>query len=192
MCSTSEKIMNLAQDYIQIRGYNAFSYKDLAQDLKIKTSSIHYHFPKKEDLGVAITRRYTEKCIEFYGGEVPLEGNHLQQFKTYLQPFIMASESGMKICLCGALSGEGLSLPQALQAEVFQFITYQERWLASLLDSGQKAGIFSFKGSAEAMALVTFSTLQGALTISRAKNDRTHFDIVVKAIERAILIQPPV
>ena len=112
MAKTAEKLMDLAQDYIQTRGYNAFSYKDLARDLGIKTSSIHYHFPKKADLGEAIVQRYMNEFKKLYGANVPDDGNRLEQFNTYLDPFIATSDTQVKICLCGALGGE---YAQALQ-----------------------------------------------------------------------------
>lgn len=186
MAKTSDKIMDLAQDYIQTRGYNAFSYKDLANDLGIKTASIHYHFPKKADLGAAIVQRYTETFMALYGGQEPTGDNHLEQFQTYLGPFIETSNSGVRICLCGALGGEVGSLPDAIQTEVVRFIEYHEHWLSRLLDAGRSAGSFKFPGNADDMARVIFSTLQGALTISRAKNNSAHFENAVTAVQTSI------
>ena len=45
-------------------GYNAVSFRDLADDLKVKNASIHYHFRKKADLGVELVERYTERFEE--------------------------------------------------------------------------------------------------------------------------------
>ncbi len=49
---------NLARDccwrmpkrLIRTRGCNGFSYRDLAEHVGVKTSSIHYYFPGKDDL----------------------------------------------------------------------------------------------------------------------------------------------
>src|SRR5579862_1588267 len=56
--STRDRILDIAQRLIQSRGYNAFSFDDLAEELDIRTASIHYHFPTKADLGIALLRRY--------------------------------------------------------------------------------------------------------------------------------------
>ncbi|MFB6280120.1 MAG: TetR/AcrR family transcriptional regulator, partial [Salinibacter sp.] len=48
--ATADRILDLAQDRIQQRGYNAVSYGDLAEDLDLTTAAIHYHFPSKADL----------------------------------------------------------------------------------------------------------------------------------------------
>ena len=53
------KILNAAQHMLQTRGFNAFSYRDLAAEVNIKSSSVHYHFPTKEDLAVALLEKYS-------------------------------------------------------------------------------------------------------------------------------------
>ena len=55
---TTTLLLNTAQGLIQTRGFNAFSYKDLAEAVGIRTASIHYHFPAKAELGVALMERY--------------------------------------------------------------------------------------------------------------------------------------
>ena len=44
-------ILDVAQQLIQTRGYNAFSYADIASQVGIRTATIHYYFPTKADLG---------------------------------------------------------------------------------------------------------------------------------------------
>src|ERR1700712_4750493 len=56
--TTKEKIIALAQEAIAARGYSAFSFRELAAELGIKSASIHYHFPTKTHLGVAVARTY--------------------------------------------------------------------------------------------------------------------------------------
>lgn len=51
---TKEKIVTEAITFITTRGTNAFSYKDISKEIGIKTSSIHYYFPTKNDLIVAV------------------------------------------------------------------------------------------------------------------------------------------
>jgi len=51
LSDTAERILDIAQDLIQRRGFNAFSYHDIAAPMGIRKASIHYHFPSKADLG---------------------------------------------------------------------------------------------------------------------------------------------
>src|SRR5215468_7490023 len=57
---TAGKILDLAETLIQTRGYNAFSYQDIADALGVTKTSIHYHFESKTDLGVAVIERYAK------------------------------------------------------------------------------------------------------------------------------------
>lgn len=54
------QILEEAEFLIQTRGYNAFSYRDIAQTVRIKTSSIHYYFPNKSDLGKAVVKHHIQ------------------------------------------------------------------------------------------------------------------------------------
>ena len=56
-----EQILLVAESLIQSRGYNAFSYKDISEIIGIKTSSIHYYFPTKADLGKQVVIQHIEK-----------------------------------------------------------------------------------------------------------------------------------
>src|SRR6185295_2042375 len=58
---TAEQILDLAETLIQTRGYSAFSYQDIADSLGIRKASIHYHFPSKTDLGIAVVDRYVAR-----------------------------------------------------------------------------------------------------------------------------------
>ena len=46
---TAHKILDVAEHFTQSLGFNAFSYKDIQENVGIKTSSIHYYFPTKTD-----------------------------------------------------------------------------------------------------------------------------------------------
>ena len=54
---TAEQILDTMQDLIQVRGFNAVSYQDIADRIGIRKASIHYHFPTKFALGAAVIER---------------------------------------------------------------------------------------------------------------------------------------
>src|ERR1700733_2743383 len=58
---TSERILDIAERLVQTRGFNNFSYADIASELGITTASLHYHFPGKAELGLALITRYGER-----------------------------------------------------------------------------------------------------------------------------------
>ena len=57
------KLMDAAERHIRQSGYNAFSFRELAKEVGIKSSSVHYYFPTKADLAAAVARRYTDRFV---------------------------------------------------------------------------------------------------------------------------------
>ena len=50
---TPQRILDVAERLVQTRGFNGFSYADIADALKVTKASLHYHFRGKADLGAA-------------------------------------------------------------------------------------------------------------------------------------------
>lgn len=67
MAETIDLLMNAAESGIRQKGYNAVSFRELADDLGIKSSSVHYYFRKKEDLGLALVERYSDRFLKNLG-----------------------------------------------------------------------------------------------------------------------------
>lgn len=71
MSDTRENIVDKAEELIRTKGYNAFSYGDIAGVLHIRNAAIHYYFPSKADLGVSVVDREIDKIAssrEEWGG----------------------------------------------------------------------------------------------------------------------------
>jgi len=60
---TSGRILDIAERLVQTRGFNAFSYADIAAALNITKASLHYHFATKAKLGERLVERYQESFI---------------------------------------------------------------------------------------------------------------------------------
>ena len=45
----ASKILLVACSVIMERGYNGFSFRDVAAEVGIKSATIHYHFPTKAE-----------------------------------------------------------------------------------------------------------------------------------------------
>ena len=52
--NTREQIINKAAQLMLQRGLNGFSYRDISEPLGVKNAAIHYHFPSKADLVLAL------------------------------------------------------------------------------------------------------------------------------------------
>jgi TetR/AcrR family transcriptional repressor of nem operon len=53
--------MDLAESFLQDKGFNGFSYAHIAAELGVKNAAIHYHFPSKEELICAVIQRYRDR-----------------------------------------------------------------------------------------------------------------------------------
>ena len=58
MSDVKTAIMDAAERRMQRGGFGGFSFREIAADVGIKSSSVHYHFPTKEDLSAAVIRRW--------------------------------------------------------------------------------------------------------------------------------------
>ncbi len=187
MSETAQKILVSMLGLVQTRGYSAVSYQDIADELGIRKASIHYHFPTKAALGVAV--------VEFYQAalkatlETATGASAWSQLDSYLTPIREFSDNSDRICLCGALAGEYLALPDEMQSAVARFFDDNQRWLENVFASGRDSGEFSFKGSARRQARLVFSALQGALLIKRATGDSQQLHEVIDALHARLRLQ---
>ena len=58
---TDTQILDVAERLVQTRGYNAFSYADIANELELTKAALHYHFAGKAQLGEALIHRYADR-----------------------------------------------------------------------------------------------------------------------------------
>jgi TetR/AcrR family transcriptional repressor of nem operon len=92
-----QKILEIAKDYIQKVGFDNFSFRDIASSIGIKSSSIHYHFPSKNDLAIALIEEEIKALEHLF--DLPLE----KRIEAFINLFQLQLEN-KKWCLCGMLS----------------------------------------------------------------------------------------
>ena len=176
VASTQQAILDTALSLIQSRGYNGFSYHNIADQIGIRAASIHYYFPRKSDLGrfliVDYRNRFREALenIDLNYQEAPAR---LQQFCNL---FIQTLARESRMCLCGILATGIGTLPPEIADEVKGFIKDTERWLTNVLASGLDAGSLKFNGTPEEQSRITLAFIEGAMMMSRAMDDKRYFE----------------
>ena len=165
---TPNKLLDAAQTLIQERGYNSFSYKDLAEDVGIRTASIHYHFPGKASLGLALMERYVERLHLTLAAIDGSSRTNKAKLKSFIKLYTDTEARGA-ICLCGSLASDRETLPEDLQAAVRTYIESSEAWIASTVRAGVRDGEFAYTGRPADAAASLLSSLQGGLILSRAR-----------------------
>src|SRR3954469_17970905 len=106
MNDTRSAILDVAQELLQTRGFNAFSIKDLAERVQIRTSSVHYYFPTKADLCRALISRHRQRVagvLAEIDQQVADPRRKLERFASVFQGTI---EVGNRMCPFGMLAAD--------------------------------------------------------------------------------------
>jgi len=187
MSDTREQIMDRAAQLLMSRGYNGFSYRDIASHLGVKNAAVHYHFPAKTDLALALIDEYRRVLRKGTAEFMAYGGSALQQLEGFFTFTAQQCQSGRCICPFGAFSVDYAELPEALQKATHSFMEETIRWLTRVMETGRASGEFGFEGDARAKALVVLSSLQGARQLARI-HDVDMLDQVVGQIRRDLNI----
>lgn len=165
------QILDSAQEMIQTRGYNGFSYADVSAEVGLRKASIHYHYPSKTDLCLALVARYRAEaeCKRAWIDGYAEGADHKLLLYAHVKRDML--RDGGKICLCGALTLDLLTLPASVHSAVRAYFVESEGWLAGVLEEGRAAGAVHFEGSAETQAQAFQSALAGAMLMARAHQD---------------------
>lgn len=179
LSETATRILEVAERLAQTRGFNGFSYADIAAELKITKASLHYHFATKADLGHALIAGYTEKF------ETALEQLDAIDPQITLLRYVQLYEDVLvrdRMCLCGMLAAEYSTLPSAMQQALRRFFDKNEVWLCHRLECGRTAGALRFEGSALEAARALTAGLEGAMLLARSYEDAARFTVTAKRL----------
>ncbi|WP_211198577.1 TetR/AcrR family transcriptional regulator [Ruegeria haliotis] len=167
MSETATRILDVAERMARQGGYNAFSFRDIAKEIGIKSASIHYHFPTKEDLGEALVSRYTDRFLDALGqvdGATPSE-----LLARYVAVYRKALIEQELMCLCGMFGAEIAKLPAPVSKRTRAFFERNLDWLESVFKAGNSSDPRRRAGE-------TIAWLEGAMILARSLNDMDLFD----------------
>lgn len=182
---TKTALLDSAENAIRMRGYDGFSYADLAAAVGIRKASIHHHFPTKADLAKALIERYSAHAFanldqlsskQLTGGE-----NLAALVKTYRG----AIDGGNKLCLCVAFcTGRDSLSPQVLTA-LNLFHDTITAWLGDVFARGKADGTIAGVTDPAKEAQACLAQMEGAQLLARAAKDSSRFDAAVaRLLER--------
>jgi len=169
-------ILKVTEDMIRDGGYNSFSFRNIADAVGIKSSSVHYHFSTKEDLGVAVTKHYTDKFLGALGQPEDLLNAGKNPIEAYVSAFRVALIEDKRMCLCGMLGAEIEVLPDSVAHEVRRFFSSNIKWLE------RSYKVLGDEDLASKRAVQALSLLEGAMIASSAMGDISIFDSASSAL----------
>src|SRR5690348_15752585 len=179
--STAARVLDTAERLVQVRGFNGFSYADVAAELQITKASLHYHFATKADLGEALINRYSTRFFAVLA-EVDAEGAAAPVKLAAYAKLYADVLSEQKMCLCGMLAAEYPTLPRPIQPAVVGFFDHNERWLEAVLEQGRQEGSLAFSGPARDTARVIVGGLEGAMLVTRPYGDAARFQVAAASL----------
>jgi TetR/AcrR family transcriptional repressor of nem operon len=171
---TAQRILDVAEQLVQVRGFNGFSYADVAGELGVTKASLHYHYAGKAELGQALIARYAERfaerlaAIDADGAIAPAK---LAAYASLYGDVLR----GRRMCLCGMLAAEYETLPEPIRQTVVAFFDDNETWLERVLEQGRADDELRFDASARDTARMIIAGLEGAMLVARPYSDIERF-----------------
>jgi len=182
---TSQRILDIAERLVQTRGYNGFSYADVAEALKVTKASLHYHFPSKAQLGARLIERYERSfvaALEAIDAQGRDARDKLRRYAALYEEVLRDN----RMCLCGMLAAESGTLPKAMREDVRHFFDVNEKWLAGVLQQGRREKSREFAGAPAEAARTLIAALEGAMMIARSYAEPARFAAVKERVLKSL------
>ena len=185
--NTRATLLNTAEQLARSRGFDAFSYSDLAEQVGIRKASIHHHFRTKGDLSLALITRYREVFSDRLAAISAQDPRASGRLLAFLNLYRDAMLGGRSLCLCVAFSVTQHALPVDSRAQLAGFHADVTQWLEVVfrlaLTDGSIRGITSPRAEAQA----ALAAVEGAQIMARAARDVARFEAAIDTLRaRAI------
>ncbi len=187
---TASRILDIAERLVQIRGFNGFSYADVASELGITKASLHYHFAGKAELGEALIERYATRFADALDAIDASAADAPAKLDAYADIYADVLRDH-RMCLCGMLAAEYDTLPEPMRAAIIRFFDHNEAWLTRVLEHGQEEGALRLTGTASEAAQTIVSSLEGALLIARPYDDIGRFQAAATRLLASLATAAP-
>lgn len=185
LTAAATAVLDVAEQLAQTRGFNGFSYADIAAKLGVTKASLHYHFRSKADLGSALIDRYRG----VFGVALGAIDQQTSDADCKLADYVGLYESVLsneRMCLCGMLAAEYATLPAPMQKGLTSFFDDNERWLTAVLGDGLRQGAFRFGEPANERARLLLGALEGAMLVARSYGDPRRFHAAAEHLQADI------
>lgn len=181
--TTRDALLEAAAARLTEVGWASFSFRDLAEQVGIRAPSIHYHFPTKADLGIALVERMREDRAARSQALAEAHPNPRERLLALGGMIQEKTCTGCKSCPIYAFQAEYAVLPEAVQRLVRAWIDDCLAGLAGWLDEGRALGVLRFPGEAHLQALVVWSVLQQGTQLHRTHPDTDYIALVRQLVD---------
>lgn len=183
---TRTALLDSAERAARAKGIDGFSYADLAEEVGIRKASIHYHFPTKADLSVAMMQRYAETFLTICKEIEATNATGAARLLVLISKYRDAIGNGRSLCLCVALSGTRDSLPPETINVIRGFRAQMIDWLRDSFALGRQDGSIHNPADPREEAAACLSLLEGAQLAARAEENAAAFDGALSALKKRL------
>ena len=151
----------------------------------MRTATIHYHFPREEDLGVALVADYDQRYDATMADILKATPDGARRIAIYAELYLEGLNQKLG-CLCAVLAITPEPLPAAISEDVGRFFRKHLAWLEAVLREGRDDG--SIRGDVDParQARVILCLLEGALLLERMLDGPEGFRSTIEMIENQL------
>jgi TetR/AcrR family transcriptional repressor of nem operon len=179
-----EAVLAAAKKAAQAHGYSGLNFRDLGEEVGIKSASIYYHFRSKADLGAAVAKRYWEDAAAVLETIAAESAHPLASLHRYPETFRQSLERDNRLCLGSFLGAEYDDLPDEVKEQVQAFADVQVAWLSKQLVAAKVVSAEQSEGRARAI----YAAVAGAQLMARSRADIKLFDALIESYRGAGLL----
>lgn len=181
------EIMRFAEQELAAKGIHGFSFRDVAAACNIKSSSVHYHFRRKNDLIIAVLDQCARRVEQQFqdwdrNGEEPQ-----RKLQRYLENMRELAKECTESTFCPvmmAAAEAGASDPEVVKV-TRKFFDNAVTWLTGQLQGirGHEAPTAEDKLDAE----LIYQMLEGGMISVRMTGEPFRIETVLRTIEQQVL-----
>ncbi len=164
---TKQKIIEFSADCLRERGFDGFSYLDISRELGITKASVHHHFPKKEDLGLALCVWSKDWLLAGLAHFDTYGSSNWNKLERYMKAAVKHTLRDQKLCPVSAFYSDLSKLPESIHRQLKQLDELELKWVESVIEEGIEVGEFKPDSDAASMASLFIFSCKGALYHAR-------------------------
>lgn len=165
MDNKKQELLETAYRLVRTKGFDSFSYNDLSKAVNITKASIHYYFPNKEELGLALCDLIRHR-LDSLKASIEKQSTAQAQLDLYIRSILAQAEEDL-ICPISSLQAEYNVIPDSMKNKLKEITQTELALVANILQRGQEENAFHFDGDVVAQANLLVTSIKSATLYSR-------------------------
>lgn len=185
---TRSMIIEKAADLFNRYGYDGCSLSDIMTATSLQKGGIYNHFSNKDEIALAAFDYTYNQMIERFRSKLNMSDTPSIKLKKMFDMFRNYFDhpdlrGGCPIANTAVYSADTHDL---LRKRVISAIDQMEDYIMIKLNEGKRTGEFQSDFDSKELARMILATLEGAIILSRARNDKSHLKSVVDQLEQFV------